>query len=221
RDCATIKDATETEMNTRNTMRDVVAYLKEACPVGFRNAFIYDIAPQLGTRGSCRLKGEYIMTPNDFAFAARHDDVIAWHSTICMINDCAPVEIPYRSILPQKVENLLAPGRHMSADNIAIDWLNLIPQCVGTGQAAGIAAAVAIEDGVNVRNVDIRKVQDILIDQDVPLPRNERVDKSYTEVCEAYEYGLYTELAKKARAEAEGLSEYRQSGIPDFEKKTY
>ena len=220
RDCATIKDATETEMNTRNTMRDVVAYLKEACPVGFRNAFIYDIAPQLGTRGSCRLKGEYIMTPNDFALAARHDDVIAWHSTICMINDCAPVEIPYRSILPQKIENLLAPGRHMSADNIAIDWLNLIPQCVGTGQAAGIAAAVAIEDGVNVRNVDIRKVQDILIDQDVPLPRNERVDKSYTEVCEAYEYGLYTELAKKARAEAEGLSEYRQSGIPDFEKKS-
>lgn len=220
RDCATIKDATETEMNTRNTMRDVLEYWKEACPVAFRNSFILDIAPQLGTRGSCRLKGEHIMTANDFAFATKHDDVIAWHSTICMINDCAPVEIPYRAMLPQKIENLLAPGRHMSADNVAIDWVNLIPQCVGTGQAAGIAAAVAIKDGVNVRNVDIRKVQEILIDQDVPLPRNDRVDKSYTELCEEYEYGLYTELAKKAKADAEGLKSYRQSSIPTLGNST-
>ncbi len=210
RDCATIKDATETEMNTRNTMRDVLDYLKEACPVAFRNSFILDIAPQLGTRGSCRLKGEYIMTANDFAFATKHDDVIAWHSTICMINDCGPVEIPYRALLPQKIENLLAPGRHISSDNVAIDWLNLIPQCVGTGQAAGVAAAVATADGVNVRSVDVNKVQNVLIDQDVPLPRNDRVDKSYAEVCEAHEYGLYTELAKKARSEADGLKEYRQ-----------
>jgi hypothetical protein len=214
RDCATIKDATETEINTRNTIRDVIEYLKEVCPVGFRDAFLYDIAPQLGSRGSCRLKGEYIMTANDFAFATKHDDVIAWHSTICMINDCAPVEIPYRAILPQKVENLLAPGRHLSADNVAIDWLNLIPQCIGTGQAAGVAAAVAMADGTSVRDVDIRKVQNILIDQDVPLPRNERVDKSYTELCEQYNYGLYTDLAKKMKADAEELKEYRQSSIP-------
>ena len=47
-------------------------------------------------------------------------------------------------ILPQGVENLLCPGRHLSADGVAIDWLDLIPQCVGTGQAAGVAAAVAL-----------------------------------------------------------------------------
>ena len=210
RDCATIKDATETEINTRKTIRDVISYLREACPVAFGDSFLFDIAPQLGTRGSCRLKGEYVMSANDFAFAVKHDDVIAWHSTICMINDCGPVEIPYRSILPQTVENLLAPGRHFSADNVAIDWLNLIPQCVGTGQAAGVAAAVATADGVNVRCVDVRKVQNILIDQDVPLPRNDRVDKAYTEICEAHEYGLYTDLAKKAREQADGLKEYRQ-----------
>ena len=210
RDCSKIKDATETEMNTRNTMRDVLAYLQEACPIAFRNSFIYDIAPQLGTRGSHRLNGEYVMSVNDFAFATQHDDTIAWHSTICMVNDCGPVEIPYRAILPKTVENLLAPGRHFSADNVAIDWLNLIPQCVGTGQAAGVAAAVAIADGVSVRDVNVPKVQNILIDQDVPLPRNERVDKSYMEVCEAHQYGLYTELAKKAREEVEALKDYRQ-----------
>ena len=210
RDCSKIKDATETEMITRNTMRDVLSYLKEACPIAFRNSFIYDIAPQLGTRGSHRLNGEYVISVKDFAFATRHDDTIAWHSTICMINDCGPIEIPYRAILPKSVENLLAPGRHLSSDNVAIDWLNLIPQCIGTGQAAGIAAAVAIADNVNVRSVDVSKVQNILIDQDVPLPRNKRVDKSYTEVCEAHQYGLYTDLAKKAREESEALEHYRQ-----------
>jgi hypothetical protein len=58
KDCSKIKDMTATEINTRNTMRDVLAYLKEACPLAFRNAYIYDIAPQLGCRCSRRLQGE-------------------------------------------------------------------------------------------------------------------------------------------------------------------
>lgn len=206
RDCTCVKDQTETEMNTRNTMRDVLQYLQEAVPIAFRNAYLYDIAPQLGTRCSRRLVGEYVMSTNDFAFARQHDDVIAWHSTICQINDCGPVEIPYRSILPQKVENLLCPGRHFSADGIAIDWLNLIPQCVGTGQAAGVAAAVAVADGSTAHTVDVRKVQDILVDQDVPLPRNskfEEKDPSYRECAQMHQYGLYTEKALLAKQQLE------------------
>jgi len=210
KDCSNIRDITQTEIETRDTMRDVLEYLREACPVAFRNAYLYDIAPQLGSRCSFRLQGEYIMTANDFAFAPEFDDVIAWHSTICMINDCGPVEIPYRAILPRNVENLLCPGRHISADDVAIDWLTLIPQCIGTGQAAGVAAAVSVMDGTSVRNADIRKVQDILVEQDVPLPRNPKTDPSYTECCKEHEYGLYTELAKKAKAEADGLKNYRQ-----------
>lgn len=213
RDCAVIQDQTHTEIATRISMRDILEYLREAIPSAFRNAFLYDIAPQLGARCSNRLKGEYIMTANDFAFARKFDDVIAWHSTICQINDCGPVEIPYRSILPQKVENLLCPGRHFSADNVAIDWLNLIPQCVGTGQAAGVAAAVATLDGTNVRNVNIKRVQDILVDQDVPLPRNDKfnaVDPTYMELVEEKEYGLYTDMAKKAKEELDVLGIFRQ-----------
>ncbi|HWP50281.1 MAG TPA: FAD-dependent oxidoreductase [Clostridia bacterium] len=206
RDCTCVKDQTETEMNTRNTMRDVLSYLQEAVPIAFRNAYLYDIAPQLGTRCSRRLVGEYVMSTNDFAFAKQHDDVIAWHSTICQVNDCGPVEIPYRSILPQKVENLLCPGRHFSADGIAIDWLNLIPQCVGTGQAAGIAAAVVVAEGSTAHTVNIRKVQDILVDQDVPLPRNakfESKDPSYRECVETHQYGLYTDKAQQAKEQVE------------------
>ena len=87
----------------------------------------------------------------------------------------------------------------MAADKMAIDSLNLIPQCVGTGQAAGVAAAVAIADGTTLRDVDIRKVQDILAgEQDVPLPRNAHTDISYTQCAQEHEYGLYTSAAQKA-----------------------
>ena len=152
------------------------------------------------------------MTANDFAFAKQHDDVIAWHSTICQINDCGPVEIPYRAILAQKVDNLLAPGRHLSTDNVAIDWLNLIPQCTGTGQAAGVAAAVAIMDGASAHTVDIKKVQDILAgEQNVPLPRNVHTDPSYTELAEEKQYGLYTAAARLAKETGDALA-HRQDG---------
>lgn len=210
KDCSKIKDITQTEIKTRDTMREVLEYLREACPVAFRNAYLYDIAPQLGARCSYRLQGEYIMTVDDFAFAPKFDDVIAWHSTICRINDCGPVEIPFRAILPQNIGNLLCPGRHFSADDVAVDWLTLIPQCVGTGQAAGVAAAVAVADGTTVRDVNIRKVQDVLVEQGVPLPRHPGTDPSYTNCCIEHNYGLYTEYAKKAKEEAEGLKEYRQ-----------
>ena len=217
RDCTVIADQTDTEISTRLTIHSVLDYMREVCPLAFGNGYLYDIAPQMGTRCSRRLKGEYIMSANDFAFAQKHDDVIAWHSTICQLNDCGPVEIPYRAILPQKIDGLLCPGRHLSADNVAIDWLNLIPQCVGTGQAAGVAAAVAVANGTTVRDVDIRRVQDILAgEQDVPLPRNEHTDHSYTELCEEHEYGLYTDLAKEAararkeNGESDSIKAFRQ-----------
>lgn len=213
KDCTKIKDQTETEMATRASMREVLAYLKEAVPMAFRNAYLYDIAPQLGARCSRRLTGEYVMSANDWAFAHEFEDVIAWHSTICSINDCGPVEIPYRAIVPQKVEGLLCPGRHISADDVAIDWLNLIPQCVGTGQAAGVAAAVALSQGTSLRGVDIRRVQDILVEQDVPLPRNEKflaIDKGYQELVEEKNHGLYTKLAAKARENAKHLESFHQ-----------
>ena len=182
RDCSKIADLTATEMDCRLKIREVLNYYKEVCPEVFHDAFLYDIAPQTGTRGSHRIVGEHIIGKNDWAFPKTFDDTIAWHCTVETLNDNAPIEIPYRAILPQKVVNILAPGRHISADEIAIDNVNLIPQCVGTGQAAGVAAAVAVAEGSTTRTVNIKKVQDILAgEQNVPLPRNEHTDPSYME----------------------------------------
>ena len=225
-DCSKIADLTDTEMKTRLVLRQVLDVYKTHCPEIFKDAFLYDVAPQLGTRGSHRIVGEYVISSNDWAFPKEHEDCIAWHCTVDTLNDNAPIEIPYRSILSQKVENLLAPGRHISADRIAIDNVNLIPQCVGTGQAAGVAAAVAVADGSSTHTLNVAKVQDILAgEQDVPLPRNAHTDKSYTECLVAHEYGLYTPAAKAARESGDAAGSYRHwtmskgAGDPSKQKK--
>lgn len=216
--CAKICDLTQTEIDGRKTLTDVIDCLKSYCPDIFKDAFLLDVAPQLGVRGSYRLIGDYIMSFNDYVFHKQHNDVIAWHSTLSALNDFAPVEIPFRAILQKDIDNISAPGRHLSADSMAIDCLNLIPQCVGTGQAAGVAAAVAIKNGTTLKDVDIQTVQDILAgEQDVPLPRNSHTDISLTECCIEHEYGLYTDAAKKAIANStEGtvkFYEWAENGV--------
>ena len=198
--CIDLKDMRDTELSVRNSVRKVTEFCREMVPEAFRDAFIYDISPQLGCRCSRRLKGEYYYTMLDIAAYNEFDDVIAWHSTVA---STVPIEIPYRTIVPQKIENLLAPGRHASADNVAITALQLIPQCIATGQAAGVASAIALKDGTTVRNVDIKKVQKILAyDQDVPLPRMDNTDQSIVEDLKACNYGRDTERNKAIRAKA-------------------
>ena len=198
--CVNLNDMRETEFMVRQSIRPILNYCKETLPEVFKDAYLYDVAPQLGVRLSRRLDGEKYMTPVDFACNTAFDDCIAW--TQCGGNS-VPVEIPYSCLLPKAVDNLICPGRHLSADPVAISALQLIPQCCQTGQAAGVAAAVAIADGSSAKSVDIKKVQKILCEeQDVPLPRQANTDKSIVEELEANNYGRDTERSKKIRAAA-------------------
>jgi hypothetical protein len=80
------------------------------------------------------------------------------------------MHIPYRSLVPRKVEGLLVAGRIYSAEDIVQDEFNLIPHCIAIGQAAGTAAALAIKKGIRPRDVEHAALQKCLIDQGVPLP---------------------------------------------------
>jgi hypothetical protein len=71
------------------------------------------------------------------------------------------------------VEQLLVAGRCISADHDAHARSRNMPACMATGQAAGIAAAVAIDEGVTVRKVPVGKVQRILRDIGMPLHAEE------------------------------------------------
>jgi hypothetical protein len=157
-------------------------FFRECIP-GFENASILQIAPVLGVRETRHVCGEYTLTGEDAIGGRRFEDSIAADCSALDIHDpkgvdgnfqsLRPYEIPYRCLVPLYVEQLLVAGRCISADQIAHGRSRNMPACMATGQGAGIAAAVAIDDGVTVRNVSVPKVQKILRSMGMPLHAEE------------------------------------------------
>jgi 2-polyprenyl-6-methoxyphenol hydroxylase-like FAD-dependent oxidoreductase len=168
RSCLDLEDITWTEVNVRKVMRRTQAILKREVP-GFADCFVLDTASQLGTRGSRRLEGEYKVSLKDISSGKTYPDTITFFPSL-QLEEKPLIHIPYRSLVPKNMEGLLVAGRCYSSDGPANNMTNLIPHCVAMGEAAGAAAALAIDAGVGVRHVDIRDLQKHLRQQGVPLP---------------------------------------------------
>lgn len=163
----------------------VAKFLRDRIP-GFEKAGIGQIAPVLGVRETRHIKGEYTMTGADSIEGTRFEDSIGADASALDIHDpkggdvdfqgLKAYEIPYRSLVPLGVEQLLVAGRAISADHDAHARTRNMPACMAMGQAAGIAAAVAIDDGVPVRKVDVSKVQAILAKMNMPLHAEDIVE---------------------------------------------
>jgi len=164
-----VEDLTRIEIDVRKMMLLGYNFFKKHFP-GFEKSFILDTASQTGTRGSRRLIGEYIMTKDDMLSGEKHHDTIAVIPHIRPQGKNPHVYIPYRSLVPVKIEGLLVAGRSFSSDVVVNNMFNLIPHCAAMGQAAGTAAALAIKQGVNPRQLDYRLLQETLLNQGVPLP---------------------------------------------------
>lgn len=171
KDCCNVQDLTDTEMLIRRSLNEGIEWIRENVP-GFKNAFLHDTASQLGTRGSRRLNGTYRLTMDDIAQTIEHEDTIAIIPAHRRMKYKSPIELPYGVMLPaDDVEDLLAAGRCFSSAHDANDHANLIPHCVALGEAAGAAAALALQSNTTFRDVDVKKVQQMLKKQGVYLPR--------------------------------------------------
>src|SRR4030043_372757 len=173
------KDVEElTRVDVRARERALISYelMRKHIP-GFEKSFIMLTAPQLGTQGGRRVIGEYTLTPKDMESDEIFDDTIAVlanndngeisakHPTLC---------IPYRCLVPRKVDGLLVACRAFSSDDGINQHFNIIPHCICYGQAAGTAAAMAAKVGIQPRNVNYKALQKNLIKQGVHLPRNKK-----------------------------------------------
>lgn len=153
-------DATEPEDITfaatecRKLVMAEVDRLKREVP-GFENAHLCHIADQLDVTESRRLVGEYVLTRDDMD--QPFDDVVA--VTGHWTKYGALYEIPYRSLLAKEYSNLLTAGRCISVDHRTHHATKEIPACMATGEAAGTAAALAISQGVGIKNVDVVALQ--------------------------------------------------------------
>lgn len=122
---------------------------------GAENAFMAETAPQIGVRLTRLLGGIKRLTMKEAKSGVRFKDVIGYSGAYA-----APeFQIPYGSLVPAKVDNLLAAGRCISADFELADTLRLIPVCWVTGQAAGIAAALSVKRKCRARDVNVEELQ--------------------------------------------------------------
>ncbi len=144
-----VNDLTRAEIQGRQHIHALVDLVRGKLP-GFERCFVVDVAPQTGVRQTRLLEGDYVLTKEDLALRTRFDDSIARGRDYYM---------PYRVLLPQGVDNLLVAGRHFSVTSQAQKISREIPPCMAMGEAAGVAAALALNAGVSVRQVDIKAVQ--------------------------------------------------------------
>lgn len=172
-DATNIKDLAKVEVEIRQAMIRTVDYFKKNVP-GFENAVIVDTAPQVGTRSSRLLDGEYIITRKELMENTKYDDavVVAQPPYKNFNTDDSLKQIPYRCFVPKTVENLLVAGRCISGDFGAVEMLRVIPTAMLMGQAVGTAAAMAVASGIKPRHVDVAALQEQLRSQNVYLPKN-------------------------------------------------
>jgi hypothetical protein len=169
-----IKDITTAEIEARKQMLSVHRFLKKNIP-GFEETFINDSGSVIGIRESRRVIGEYVLTQEDVLNGKTFSDAIALNGGRISIHGADgkqtwiplkhPYQIPYRCLQARANENLLVAGRCLSADHVAQGSIRNVSSSFATGQAAGTAAALSINNHVKVKEVDIKLLQKALIDQ--------------------------------------------------------
>jgi hypothetical protein len=168
---------TEAEIVGHRQVVYLLDFLRGFVP-GFEHCHLIDTGAQIGVRETRRIMGEHLLTADDVFSARIFGDAIARVSFPIDIHDVkggggffeGPREgpyytVPYRSLVPLEVDNLLVAGRCISATHEAHASLRVMPPCFATGQAAGTAAALAIETRVRPRDVDVRLLRRTLQDQ--------------------------------------------------------
>ena len=167
-------DVTKAEIEAREQVFEILTFLKENIE-GFENARILSTALQIGIRESRKIIGEYVLTQEDLLALARFDDAIAVANYDIDIHNPAGTgtshhyfkagewyEIPYRCLVPKGKSNLLVAGRCISSTHEAQASYRVMPFCAELGQAAGAAVAVALEEGSDLRSVNVPALQKIL-----------------------------------------------------------
>jgi len=140
-----------------------------------------------GKRESRRYIGKYIVTQNDVEAGGRFEDTVAYagwsmddhfpegfyyrngHPTIYHPAP-SPWGLPLRCMISKNIENLVFAGRNISVTHAALSSSRVMATCAVLGQALGTAVAEALDEGVHVSEVNIRKLQQTLLDDDHYIP---------------------------------------------------
>lgn len=140
---------------------------------------------QIAVRETRRVKGVYILTEEDAAKGNTFKDTIGWRSGYLDLmgykfTGMRVHDVPYRAILPEKVDGLLTAGRCISATHVAMAAGKSMGNCMATGHAAGLAAALSAKKGVMPRELKVAAIQVVLRRDKVDLSMGGKVQKNVT-----------------------------------------
>jgi hypothetical protein len=141
-----------------------------------RKCEIVGASPQIGIRESRRIKGSYIISEEDALNGSKFEDVIAWRSGwldigFTKLSLIKIHQVPYRAIVPEQIDGLLAAGRCISASHEGAAAGKSMGNCFATGHAAGIAAAVSSKTKKQPREMDVKIIQELLRKDGVDLTK--------------------------------------------------
>ena len=174
-----IKTHSQAELEARRVVPMIAAFLRNHMP-GFEQAIVSDTAAMVGVRFTRWIDAGFDLLPEHKAQGAQFDDVIGAQTTSTshpkggVIHPPRVIELPYRIMLPQKVENLIvASGKSVSTSPRGI-LRGQVP-CYILGQGGGVAAAVAASSDTSARAVNLLQVQRELLKQNVYLGDADRL----------------------------------------------
>jgi hypothetical protein len=185
------RSLTEALLWARRSLPEYERYYKQYLR-GFAQMELVATASQLGCRESRRIVGDYVLNLEDFQRRAVFPDEIGRYCYAVDIHaaksDKASYDeyardfknlryakgesygVPYRVLLPKGLANVLVAGRCVSSDRYIQSSIRVMPGCFITGQAAGVAAALAVEKRTDTRGFPVSELQQRLKSLGVFLP---------------------------------------------------
>ena len=170
-------ELSKAERLARKQVLELYNFMKGNIP-GFENCVLQASAPEIGIRESRMIDGDYILTGEDVKSCKKFDDAIAACNYDIDIHNPVgsgtsyyhfqPGEyytIPYRSLIPIGLNNLLVAGRCISSTHEAQSSYRIMPICATLGQAAGVAVSVCAKTDSDTRTVSILDIQNKLREQ--------------------------------------------------------
>lgn len=162
------RDYGRAECRLREEVFRMAAILRENFEE-FRNCYVSAVAVQAGIRETRRIRGVHTITAEEYLTAYRYEDSVSRGAHPIDIHSSSgasqraqfldqPAYVPYRALYAEQIPNLLVAGRCLSADREAFASLRVQASCMGTGQAAGVAAAMASAADCSVGEVAVERL---------------------------------------------------------------
>jgi hypothetical protein len=180
-------DLTQGEIDGRRQAVEAFKFLRTV--PGFEKSYIVDLPPQLGIRETRRVVGGYMLSGEDVLGCASFEDSIGvngWPMESHVAGDVVftfpPIpesrgfnELPYRMLTPEGLDNLLVAGRCASMTHEGQSAARVSGACFAMGEAAGTAAALALEGNAAPRDIAIDKLQQALKQHGAFIGRDQAV----------------------------------------------